>query len=246
MFASFGVFGLSCISALTVQSTVGVFASYPVAAHILEETLNCLDKDLSLSAIKIGMLATADNVAAMSAFLRKSQTQWRVPVVLDPVLRSSSGVELLDKRGIERMKEELLPLVDWVTPNFDELGILLGRSIRSQGEAEAGGRALQILHPRLGIVATGGDLQVPNDLLLQPGQDLHWLAGRKIESTSTHGTGCAFSSALACGLALGRSGLDAAVTAKHFVERAILRAPGLGHGRGPMNLRWPLEVQGTD
>ena len=246
VFASFGAYGLSCISALTVQSTVGVFASYPVAAHILEETLNCLGQDLSLSAIKIGMLATADNVATMSAFLRRCRVQLRVPVVLDPVLRSSSSVELLDKQGIERMKEELLPLVDWVTPNYDELGILIGRSIRLQGEAEAGGRALQAMYPGLGVVATGGDLQVPNDLLLQPGGELHWLAGRKIESTSTHGTGCAFSSALACGLAFGRGGLDAAVTAKHFVERAILRAPGLGHGKGPMNLRWPLELQGTN
>lgn len=246
VFASFGAFGLSCISALTVQSTVGVFASYPVANHILEETLNCLDEDLSLAAIKIGMLGTAENVATVGAFLRRRRAQSRVPVVLDPVLRSSSGAELLRAQGIACMKEELLPLVDWVTPNYKELGILLGRSIRSQTEAEAGSRALQGIYPGVGVVATGGELQVPNDLLLRPEGALHWLAGHKVESTSTHGTGCAFSSALACGLAFGRSGLDAAVTAKHFVEQAILRAPGLGHGRGPMNLRWPLEVRETD
>lgn len=96
---------MSSITALTVQSTVGVRVSYPVPAHILEETLECLEEDLVLSAIKIGMLATTENVSAVSTFLRRHRTQSHVPVVLDPAIKASSGAELLSEQGIKRRKK---------------------------------------------------------------------------------------------------------------------------------------------
>jgi len=132
-----------------------------------------------------------------------------------------------------------------MTPNYDELGVLLGTVVQSQEEAVAGAGVLRLMYPGLGIVVTRGDMEMPNDLFLEPEGKPRWLAGRRIESTATHGTGCAFSSALACGLADGHSGYDSAIVPKQFVEQAILRAPGPGRGRGPMNLRWPLEARET-
>src|SRR5580698_8027237 len=113
VFAAHGLFGTSCITALTVQSTVGVRATQPVAGEVVRATLDCLQDDLPVAGIKIGMLATAENVAAVVDFLEGIRGQG-IPVVLDPVLRSSSGRELLDAAGVVLMRERLLPLVDWV------------------------------------------------------------------------------------------------------------------------------------
>ena len=102
-------------------------------------------------------------------------------------------------------------------------------------------RAVQTRYPRLAVVATGGHLDTADDLVAIPGQPMHWLRGSKIASQATHGTGCAFASALLCGLVEGREGLAAAADAKHFVTQAILRAEPVGHGQGPINLLWPLQ-----
>ncbi len=241
VFASFGLFGTSCITALTVQSTQGVRASYPVDAQILRESLDCLADDFPFAGIKIGMLATAGNAEVVSDFLERLRAGSRAPVILDPVLRSSSGAALLSGKGVATLRSRLLPLVDWVTPNQAELGVLLDRSVVSSEEVETAARSLQSLYPGLGVIATGGDQAAPNDFLLDPAGESVWLTGRRVESRATHGTGCAFSSALACGLATGQTGVEAAFEAKRFVEQAIASAPGLGHGKGPMNLHWPLK-----
>ena len=124
-FAAHGLFGSSCITALTVQSTQGVFGSSPVSAEILAAALDCLLADLPPVGIKIGMLATASNVIAVADFLERIRDMApNTPIVLDPVLRSSSGRELLDQTGVTRLRDSLLPLVGWITPNLEELGIL--------------------------------------------------------------------------------------------------------------------------
>ncbi len=242
VFAAFGSFGTAAVTALTVQSTLGVRASHPVSDHPLRETLHTLHEDLPPAGIKIGMLATAANVEVVADFLSLCKQQAKaLPIVLDPVLHSSSGRELLDAAGIACLKECLLPLVDWITPNLAELGDLAGTSAGTPSEMEAAVLALRARHPRLGIVATGGHLEVADDLVATPGQPIEWLRSSKIVSQATHGTGCAFASALLCGLVEGKDGLAAARGAKHFVTEAILRAEPIGHGRGPMNLLWPLQ-----
>lgn len=241
VFAAHGLFGTSCITSLTVQSTVGVQAAHPIRPETVRATLDCLHGDLPAAGIKVGMLATEGTVAAVADFLAQIKGRGeRVPVVLDPVLRSSSGRELLEEDGVRTLRERLLPLVDWVTPNIDELGILTGRQVKERGDLPRAARELQQEFSGLSVFATGGHMEPPDDFLLTAEGEAWWLPGVRVDSTSTHGTGCALSSALLSGLVLGKRAYEAAVGAKIYVTEAIRTAPGLGHGHGPLNHLWPL------
>jgi hydroxymethylpyrimidine/phosphomethylpyrimidine kinase len=250
VFAAHRLFGTSCITGLTVQSTMGVKAMAPVSAEIVHDTLDCLQSDLPLAGIKIGMLATAANVAIVAEFLEMLRSEKRrAPVVLDPVLRSSSGRELLDPEAVAVMRNRLLPLVDWVTPNLEELGVLTGHSVTRREEMVDAARVLQTmgseldseLDSKMNVVATGGHLDPPDDLLLSADGEVVWLPGEKIVSQSTHGTGCAFSSALLSRLVWGDAVKDAALMAKKYVAEAIRTATPMGNGIGPVNHLWPLQ-----
>jgi hydroxymethylpyrimidine/phosphomethylpyrimidine kinase len=241
VFAAHGLFGTSCVTSLTVQSTLGVRDSLPVPAELVRATLACLESDLPAAGIKIGMLGTAANVVVVAQFLEGLRGRgWRVPVVLDPVIRSSSGRELLDAEGVGTLRGRLLPLVDWVTPNFDELGVLAGRIVMQRGDMPAAARDLQGMGVGLNVVATGGHLMPPDDLLLCATGEIDWLPGEQIVSRSTHGTGCAFSSALLSRVVMGDGPLDAARMAKRYVAEAIRTAEPRGAGLGPVNPLWPL------
>lgn len=237
VFAAHGLFGTACVTALSVQSTMGVAATHPVAAEVVRATLDHLCADLPPTGIKIGMLATAEIVCVAAEFLER----WRgVPVVLDPVIRSSSGRELLSAAGVAAMWERLLPLVSVVTPNLDELSILAGVPVTNADEMLRAARQLRDEFPALGVLATGGHLARPDDLLLTADGDEEWLRGERVETTSTHGTGCALSSALLSRLALGDGMAGAARGAKAYVAEAMRRAEVIGQGRGPLNHLWPL------
>jgi hydroxymethylpyrimidine/phosphomethylpyrimidine kinase len=247
VFAAHGLFGTSCITALTVQSTMGVRACHPVEDKILAESLACLDDDLPPAGIKIGMLGSALAVESVCQYIEQLRGRGsEIPIVLDPVLRSSSGTELLDPRGVDLLQRRLLPTVDWVTPNHAELGLLTGNSaLTSQDDvaraAEDLQRELAVRGGRpLHILATGGDTIPPNDLLLTAEGKQHWLSGEHIETTSTHGTGCALSSALLSRLVLGDDPATAARNAKDYVAGALRSAVPIGHGRGPLNHLWPI------
>jgi hydroxymethylpyrimidine/phosphomethylpyrimidine kinase len=242
VFAAFGCFGTSCVTALTVQSTRGVRSSEAIAPHLVSATLDCLDEDLPAGGVKIGMLATAENVLAVCEFLKRLRARPNhVPVVLDPVLRSSSGRELLSAAGIQALCERLLPLVDWVTPNVAELGELTGETLDTREDVEVAAHALVARCRTFGVVAKGGHLEdCADDLVVEAGGRSTWLPGERLVSRSTHGTGCAFSSALVCGLAHGVEAVEAARAAKAFVRGAIERSTPIGTGSGPMNLLWPL------
>jgi hydroxymethylpyrimidine/phosphomethylpyrimidine kinase len=241
VFAAYGLFGTSCVTSLTVQSTVGVREAHPIRPETVRATLDCLESDLPAMGIKIGMLATEETVAAVADFLEVLRSRGgEVPVVLDPVLRSTSGRELLKPAGVEVLRQRLLRLVNWVTPNLEELGILSGRPVVTREDLPEAARGLQRFWPGLNILATGGHLVPPDDFLLTANGETKWLPGSRVDSTSTHGTGCALSSALLSGLVLGRSPYEAAIGAKLYVTEAIRTAPGLGKGHGPLNHLWPL------
>ena len=243
VFATHGLFGTSCVTSLTVQSTLGVWATEVVRGELVKATLDCLEDDLPPSGIKIGMLGTAENVAVVAEFLNGLRNSGRgVPVVLDPVVRSSSGRELLDSGGIKLLREKLLPLVDWLTPNVEELGVLTGR----REDLAAAARELQERSERLNVVVTGGHLERPDDLLVTAAGEQHWIVGERIESRSTHGTGCAFSSALLSRVVLGDGPLEAVRGAKAYVAEAIRTAAPLGRGFGPVNHLWPLRQAGRE
>jgi hydroxymethylpyrimidine/phosphomethylpyrimidine kinase len=247
VFAAHGLFGTSCITSLTVQSTRGVLSTHPVAPETILSTLEYLVEDLPPAGIKIGMLSTAAATQAVAAFLAQLRSRYPyLPVVLDPVLHSSSGRELLDPAGVDLLRTRLLPLVDWVTPNLDELAILTGLPVTTREDLPAAARALQRLsRPEssatpIKILTTGGHLTPPDDFLLVAGTDPVWLPGEHIASTSTHGTGCALSSALLSRLVLGDRPHAAALAAKDYVAEAIRTATPRGGGHGPLNHLWPL------
>ena len=241
VFAAHGLFGTSCITSLTVQSTLGVEASHPLSAETVRDTLDCLYDDLPPAGIKIGMLATATIVATVVDFLTRVRSLTpRIPVVLDPVLRSTSGRELLSREGLTLLRTRLLPLVDWITPNLAELTLLTGLPVTTRDDLPRAAQALQQTLHGLNILATAGHLNPPDDLLLTDTGAFHWLPGEHIPTTSTHGTGCTLSSALLSRLVLGDEPHDAAQAAKHYTTQAIRTAPGLGHGHGPLNHLWPL------
>ena len=244
-FAAHGLFGTSAITALTVQSTWRVDYVEPVSEKLFLKTLYELRADLPPAGIKIGMLATSEIVSQTALFIQvvlsKTFDKSKIPIVLDPVILSSSGTPLLDAKGVRYLHDKLLDGVSWITPNWAELAVLASRKVQFAPDAEVALHVLGERYPHLHIVATGGDHgDQPIDLLRTPDGEIHQFPGKRIDTTSTHGTGCAFSSALLSRLMLGDAPVAAVAAAKAFVEGALRHAPGVGHGRGPMDLLWPL------
>lgn len=244
-FTAHGVFGISAVTALTVQSTRGVRRTQLVDGPLLQDTLECLEDDLSPSGIKIGMLGSAELVSVVGRYLTSVRRRRPVFVVLDPVLRSSSGAPLLDDAGVRSLRDELLLLCDCATPNRRELTVLSAEFQPGRNPVMAESHVLdraRWLQERVGgreLIVTGGDVEgMPNDLVLGPEGDPAWLTGVRVETTATHGTGCAFSSALLGRRLLGDDLFAAALAAKQYVGGALRSASCIGGGQGPMNLLW--------
>jgi hydroxymethylpyrimidine/phosphomethylpyrimidine kinase len=206
----------------------------------VERTLEVLVEDFDIAAVRIGMLGSSKVAAVVASFLRQAS----IPnIVLDPVLRSSSGAALLDGPGFEVLRDQILPLATVITPNVDEAEALTGIHIRSDSDqSTAAGLLLEL--GAYAAVVTGGHLLEARDLLVwkdESGIHEEVFTDAKLDSTNTHGTGCAFATSIACGLANGDSIVVSVRSAKLFVRCAIESAPGLGHGQGPMDLLWNLE-----
>jgi hydroxymethylpyrimidine/phosphomethylpyrimidine kinase len=224
--AAHGCFALTCITALTVQNTLGVSAVEPVPSSVVQRTLAGLKDDFDIAAVRIGMLGSGNVAGAVAAFLAVAKLK---NVVLDPVLKSSSGADLIDSNGLEVIRDSLVPLSTVVAPNLAEALALTGCS-----DPAAAATKLREMGAN-SVVITGGDTENSVDLFYDGGQFEEFRAP-KIESRATHGTGCAFATSIACELANGKSVREAVVEAKAFVRKAIQDAPGLGHGHGPMKL----------
>jgi hydroxymethylpyrimidine kinase/phosphomethylpyrimidine kinase len=231
-FQQFGVFGTSVIVALTAQNTLGVRAVEAVPEAMVSAQLTALAEDLPPAALKTGMLAEAGVVRRVARAVRENG--W-APLVVDPVMVSSSGTRLLTTEAEEVMREDLLPLAALVTPNLDEAAILTGRVVHDIPTMERAGATLL----RFGAAAAlikGGHLPggTITDVLVTPSGVRHFTHPR-IDTKSVHGTGCTLSAAITAALALDWP-LEAAVAGGlDFVHRAIAGAPGLGAGHGPLN-----------
>ena len=236
--AAHGCYGVACVTALTVQNTSGVSQIEAVEGKLIRETLENLASDMPIASIRIGMLGSAEAANAVADFLT---THAAIPTVLDPVLQSSSGAELLDQKGIEALKTRLLRLSLVVTPNLAEVAELTGmKEVTSLPEMKAAAARLQSMGAR-NVVITGGHLPANTDLLrLESGEERE-IAGRRINSQSTHGTGCALASALACNLARGMKIIEATIAAKEYIACAIERAYPIGKGTGPINHLFKLK-----
>lgn len=239
-FAALGVYGMASITALTIQSTQGVRKVIGLNPATVTETLECLSKDVRFAAIKVGMLGDGAVAAAVMAWLEE---QKGVPVVLDPVMKSSSGKDLLDSEGCGILRRAGLARANWITPNLAEIAVLTGSSEAKNGEeTEKSARdllrmATECGNPSLMIVVTGGHSTKPDDLLLTHGI-CRWFPGEWVETSSTHGTGCTFSSALAARIAQGDEPPEAVANAKSYVTGALRNALPIGIGHGPLGHFW--------
>jgi len=231
-FHQFGVFGTSVITAVTAQNTVGVLAWEPLPATLVTQQLDALADDLPPQAVKSGMLASAELVAAVADGIAR----WRLRnYVLDPVMVATSGDRLLHRDAEQLIARRLVPLATLVTPNIEEAGILVGEPVRAPAAMERAGRALLALGAQAALVKGGhlrGDEVV--DVLVRDGA-VRRFTRPKLDTTSTHGTGCTLSAAIAAGLAHGRPLEQAVADGLDFVARALAAAPGLGKGHGPLN-----------
>jgi len=244
--AAHGCYGVACITALTVQSTAGVRGVHPVDPELVTDTLVELVADVEVAAVHIGMLGAGSVVKAVADFLgNRSRKAKLLNVVLDPILKASSGADLLDAAGVKLLTEKLIPLADVVTPNIDEAATLTGLKVTDIEEMKAAAAKLHELGCQA-VVVTGGHLEKATDLLsLQTAQGIEYevFKAERQRSNSTHGTGCAFATAMACHLALGRGLAEAALLAKTYVTAAISYGHDLGRGTGPLHHLYRLGQQ---
>jgi hydroxymethylpyrimidine/phosphomethylpyrimidine kinase len=258
--AAHGCYGVACITAMTVQSTGGVKRVEATDPALLSDTLEELAADLEIAAVHIGMLGSAKVVKAVADFLshqpagRNRQAnrpgKSRLPnVVLDPILKSSSGADLLDAAGTRLMIERLLPLADVVTPNVDEAAAITGLKVTDLDEMKVAAAKLHEMGASA-LVITGGHLDKAIDLLsftrngapdassgesVSSSLEQEVFKAERQRSNSTHGTGCAFATAMACHLALDRGLAEAALLAKTYVTAAIANGHPLGRGTDPIH-----------
>ena len=232
-FAACGVYGATVVTAVTAQSTLAVGAVHPVPAVVVTEQIDAVATDLAPAAWKTGMLGGAELVHAVADGLRRHRA---ANLVVDPVMRSTSGRPLLSGGGVAALRSALLPLATVLTPNLEEAAALLRRPVDDLAGAREAARALCAFGPRL-VVVTGGHL--PGDRVVDCVFDAGVGVGLELDNPrvpgpGTHGTGCTLSAAIAAFLARGTSPLDAVASARAYLQEALLRAPGLGRGNGPL------------
>jgi hydroxymethylpyrimidine/phosphomethylpyrimidine kinase len=230
-FARSGVHGMTAITALTAQSTVGVTGIQPVPAEFIVEQVRAVVEDIGVDAVKIGMLGNAETVRAVRAALELLAPG--TPIVLDPVMVAESGAVLLDEPARAAIVEELLPRVTVITPNVPEARVLAAAADGEEVEAIA--RRLHELGPAA-VVVTGGHREQAIDVFFD-GDRLERIAGERYPDGAAHGSGCTHSSALAAHLALGHSPLEAARAAKRIAGEAVRDGiRDLGAGPGPVDV----------
>jgi hydroxymethylpyrimidine/phosphomethylpyrimidine kinase len=247
--AAHGCYGVACITAMTVQSTSGVKRVESADPALVTETLDELAADLEIAAVHIGMLGSGMVAKAVADFLSGPSSspsakrsgkaaKARLPnIVVDPIFKSSSGANLLDASGTRVLIERLIPLADVITPNVDEASALTGIKVGDLDQMQAASAKLHEMGASA-VVITGGHLEKATDLLsftTKRGIEREIFKAERQRSNSTHGTGCAFATAMACHLALDRGLAEAALLAKTYVTAAISYGQPIGKGTGPVH-----------
>ena len=229
-FAAHGVFGMSVITAVTAQNTCGVTAVQDISPEIITAQMDAVFSDIRVDAVKIGMVSRSESIRAIAEGLKK----WKPPViVVDPVMISKSGYPLLQPEACETLIRELLPLATLLTPNLPEAEAICGFAIHSEPDMEKAARIILDLGAKA-VLVKGGHLEGnrADDYLFDGAKGI-WLAGERIATEHTHGTGCTLSSALASNLAKGLSLAEAVQAGKIYVTTGIQYGLALGKGHGP-------------
>lgn len=229
-FAAFGVYGMAAVTLLTVQNTLGIKEVLVIHPDKIKAQILAVMEDIRPDAVKLGALGHAAAVHAVAETLKN----YNGPIIADPVMVSKNGAPLLVKEAVEIYKKEILPLVYLVTPNLAEAAVLAGFPVESHRQMEDAARSIHALGARR-VLVKGGHLKDGGaDDLLFDGEVRTVFSSNKIQSIHTHGVGCTLASAIAAGIAAGKSLPEAVHSAKDFVIRGIENAPGLGKGQGPI------------
>ncbi|HEX7695817.1 MAG TPA: bifunctional hydroxymethylpyrimidine kinase/phosphomethylpyrimidine kinase [Candidatus Acidoferrum sp.] len=229
-FAAHGCYGVAAITSLTVQNTQGVETVHNTPSAELREQLEVLAKDCEIAAVKIGMLGNRGNAVVVAEFLDAHKF---AHVVHDPVMKSSSGAELLDAGGIKFLATELLKRASVITPNVPEAEVLTVLTIKDVADMETAAHKLVEMGAH-SVIVKGGHMERAVDVLFD-GNEMVQLGGDRVKTENTHGTGCTFASAIAAQLAAGRSLFEAATLAKAYVTKAIEKGYAIGKGRVPLD-----------
>ena len=229
--AAHGVFGMSVIVSVVAENTARVIDIQDISPKMIEEQIDAVFEDIAPDAVKIGMLSSPECMKAVADKLRQYRP---ANVVIDPVMFAKNGDPLMDPKSVGALIETVLPFADVLTPNVPEAQYLAGMEIHTPADMETAARKIGALGCKNVLIKGGKNIPGAVDVLFD-GETCHRIEIEQIDSTSTHGTGCTLSSAIASNLALGKSVPEAVRLAKEYVTDAIRHAPGLGHGCGPLD-----------
>ncbi|WP_214793548.1 MULTISPECIES: bifunctional hydroxymethylpyrimidine kinase/phosphomethylpyrimidine kinase [unclassified Exiguobacterium] len=241
-FQELGVFGTSVLTAVTAQNTRGVHGVEAVSPELITQQLDAIGSDFSIAACKTGMLFDAARIEAVATGVKRHVFN---RLVVDPVMIAKGGAPLLQDTAVDALKTSLLPLATVVTPNVPEAEVLTGLTIRSFNDRLEAARRMLAYGVRA-VILKGGHLEgeTAEDLIMTE-SEVFLLSAPRIQTSDTHGTGCTFSAALTAELAKGRSIMEAAVTAKRFIQSAITHGLEIGAGHGPTN-HWAYVAYGEE
>jgi hydroxymethylpyrimidine kinase/phosphomethylpyrimidine kinase len=244
-FSAFGCYAAAAVTSVTFQNTTGVFGAVHQMSDSVRQQVQPVIDDIGIDAMKTGMLPTAEIIEETARLVRENGLR---NLVIDPVVRSTSGYDLIDEAALRSLITHLFPLADLITPNIPEAERISGVAIESEEDIadaaelmrEMGAKTVLIKGGHLlsepGAVATGFPKKSAVDYLFLD-RELHRIEGEYHDTTATHGTGCVLSAAIAANLALEKSMIDAVTVSKKFVNEAIRTAPNIGHGHSPINIK---------
>jgi hydroxymethylpyrimidine/phosphomethylpyrimidine kinase len=232
-FQELDVFGMSALTAVTAQNTLGVQAVFPLTAEAVTEQIQSVAVDLGADAVKTGMLFSAELIKVVAEQIKKYN--WK-KVVVDPVMFAKGGASLLQQEAVTALRQHLLPLALVVTPNIPEAEVLTQSSIQTGEDKKEAARKLAALGSKYVLIKGGHDESAEESVdLLYDGNEFVEYRGNRIVTKHTHGTGCTFSAAITAELAKGSAIFEAVSTAKAFIQAAVEDQLHIGQGHGPTN-----------
>ena len=230
------MYAMTAITALTAQNTTGVYGVEEASPEFVGKQLDCIFQDIIPDAVKIGMVSNQEIIKVIGAKLREYKAE---NIVIDPVMVATSGSALMVEGAGKTLVEELFPLGKILTPNIPEAEVLWGQ-IKSRQDMEEAARIISSFTGGAVLVKGGHLTDRADDLLYEQGKST-WLSGERVENPNTHGTGCTLSSAIACGLAAGKSLEDSVREAKAYITGALKAGLNLGQGSGPLDHMWEMD-----
>lgn len=230
-FSALGTYGMSVITAVTVQNTQGVFDCQNITPEIIKKQIDAIFTDIEVSAVKIGMVSKIETIKAIAEKLKQYHVK---NVVVDPVMISKSGFDLMKPEAKQTLIEELIPLADIVTPNLPEAEVITGISIKNLKDMEKAAKIICNMGAK-NVLIKGGHLENDATDVFFDGKECVYLEAKRIQTKNTHGTGCTLSSAIAANLAKGNTAEQSVKNAKKYIITAIEHSLNIGKGVGPTN-----------